>query len=71
MADLDIVDGENAVYYDSNNIDNLIEKLAFYLEHEKGAEELAKAGTALYNQKYTWERFGQILYGFMKSPLKF
>ncbi len=71
IADPDIVDGENAIYYRNDNVDSLCDRLDYHLTHEKRAKELADAGLTLYNQKYTWERFGQTLYGLMNAPMEF
>lgn len=48
------IDGENIVYYDMNNLDTLVEKTFYYLEHEDERKVIEENAYRITKQYNTW-----------------
>jgi hypothetical protein len=54
-------DGENVVFYDLADMNGLVEKVKYLLEHEKEAEEIAGKGQEYARNGHTWKDRGKAL----------
>lgn len=50
----DYMDQKSIVYYDVNNLETLINKIQYYLEHEADREKIVEAAYNITNQNHTW-----------------
>jgi spore maturation protein CgeB len=54
-------DGEDVVFYDLEDMDGLVEKVRYLLEHGEKAEEIAKKGRERARKGHTWKDRGEAL----------
>lgn len=65
-ADSEIVDKKHAIFFDKFNMRESAQKIRYYFDRPKELEEIAHQAYALYERKYSWEKFGDFVERILK-----
>ncbi|ONI37597.1 hypothetical protein AN639_09635 [Candidatus Epulonipiscium fishelsonii] len=55
FANDELIDGVNIIYYDANNLNELVEKVRFYTENYDLAQPIIENAYKLVSEKHTWK----------------
>lgn len=58
-ANKNIVDGRHIIYFDKFDMQASAQKIKYYMDHPNELEEMTRLAYDLYNEEYSWDKFGE------------